>query len=438
MSEARRRFEAQVLPHLDAAYRFARWLSAAPGHADDVVQDAVLRAFRGFDSFRGGDTRAWLFAIVRNCHETAVAQERKRVFVPLPDESGGDRGALHMVSNAEEDARRRDDASVLGRLMSALSEEYREVLVLRELEEMSYRDIATIAGIPIGTVMSRLARARRAHADRGARAGEIGMSCPETLRIHAYFDGELAAGDLVLVEHHVARCAACRGLLAQLEDGRALLRRAAPDLRVPVDLHARIGRALDAQSARALDAQPAKSTSSWRSRPFWLGALAGCGLSGVTAALCVLLVLPMASSPLVDELVAAHVHSLEPGNLISVRSSERHTVKPWFAGRADVSPTVADFASDGFMLVGGRTDAVRDQRAAVAVYRHGPHTINVFTWAESRGVLPRAQTRNGYRLLFWRSADLLYAAVSDTSWDELRTFERLLQARSAIELRSEP
>jgi RNA polymerase sigma-70 factor (ECF subfamily) len=172
MSETRRRFEAQVLSHLDAAYRFARWLSAAPGHADDVVQDAVLRAFRSFDSFRGGDTRAWLFAIVRNCHATAIAQQHKRAFVPLPDETGREPSALSIESNAEHDALRRDDERLVDRLMSELPEEYREVLILRELEEMNYRDIATIANIPIGTVMSRLARARAALKQLAAREQE--------------------------------------------------------------------------------------------------------------------------------------------------------------------------------------------------------------------------------------------------------------------------
>ena len=86
MDERRARFEAQVLPHLDAAYRFARWLSYAPGDADDVVQEAVLRAFRAFDSLRGSDVKAWLLAIVRNCHSTALKQRQRRAFVPLPEE----------------------------------------------------------------------------------------------------------------------------------------------------------------------------------------------------------------------------------------------------------------------------------------------------------------------------------------------------------------
>src|SRR5256885_4912782 len=86
MDDKRGRFEAEVLPHLDAAYRFARWLSHSPGDADDVVQEAMLRAFRGFDALRGSDVKAWLLAIVRNCHATALKQQQRRAFVPLPEE----------------------------------------------------------------------------------------------------------------------------------------------------------------------------------------------------------------------------------------------------------------------------------------------------------------------------------------------------------------
>ena len=86
MHDRRERFEAIVLPHLDAAYRFARWLSRSPGDADDVVQEAILRAFRGFDTLRGSDVKAWLLTIVKNCHLTAVTQQQRRAFVPLPEE----------------------------------------------------------------------------------------------------------------------------------------------------------------------------------------------------------------------------------------------------------------------------------------------------------------------------------------------------------------
>src|ERR1700688_4265756 len=98
MDDKRARFEAQVLPHLDAAYRFARWLSFSPSDADDVVQDAILRAFRGFDALRGSDVKAWLLAIVRNCHLTAAKQQQRRAFVPLPEENDAADGHA-MIAN---------------------------------------------------------------------------------------------------------------------------------------------------------------------------------------------------------------------------------------------------------------------------------------------------------------------------------------------------
>ncbi len=164
MDEKRARFEAQVLPHLDAAYRFARWLSPASGDADDLVQEAVLRAFRGFDALRGSDVKAWLLAIVRNCHSTALAQRRRRAFVPLPEENDAQDGyAMTAAGPDPENATiRRDERRTLDRLIAALPEEHRTVLMLREIEEMDYRQIALVTNVPIGTVMSRLARSRAA------------------------------------------------------------------------------------------------------------------------------------------------------------------------------------------------------------------------------------------------------------------------------------
>ena len=162
MGERRGRFEAQVLVHLDAAYRYARWLCGSPADADDVVQEAVLRAFRGFDGLKG-DAKAWLLTIVRNCHATAVRQRQRRGFVPLPEEHDGDEGSA-MIATApgpEEIAIGQDEGKSLERLLQALPDTHREVLVLREIEEMDYRQIAEVTNVPIGTVMSRLARARR-------------------------------------------------------------------------------------------------------------------------------------------------------------------------------------------------------------------------------------------------------------------------------------
>jgi RNA polymerase sigma factor (sigma-70 family) len=164
MDEKRARFEAQVLPHLDGAYRFARWLSYTPGDADDIVQEAVLRAFRSFDGLRGSDVKAWLFTIVRNCHFTSVKQQQRRAFVPLPEENDAQDGhAMIATTQDPEEASIRDDQKkLLDRLISSLPEEHRTVLMLREIEEMDYAQIAAILSVPIGTVMSRLARSRAA------------------------------------------------------------------------------------------------------------------------------------------------------------------------------------------------------------------------------------------------------------------------------------
>lgn len=152
-----------MLPHLDAAYRLARWLTDSAADADDIVQAAILRAFRGFDALRGEDARAWLLVIVRNCHRSALRHEQRRPAEPLPGESNVQDPSL--TANApgpEEQAVAADERRALAALMRELPEEQREVLILKDIEDMSYREIASVIGVPIGTVMSRLARARAA------------------------------------------------------------------------------------------------------------------------------------------------------------------------------------------------------------------------------------------------------------------------------------
>ncbi len=153
------RFERAVLPHLDAAYTFARYLTRDPHDAEDVVQESYLRALRGFAGYRGevDDARGWLLAIVRNTCRTFHARERRfRESEQFDDErhTPGD--------GAEPDALllRQDARETLGDALARLPTEFREVLVLREVQGLAYKEIAEAAGIPIGTVMSRLARAR--------------------------------------------------------------------------------------------------------------------------------------------------------------------------------------------------------------------------------------------------------------------------------------
>jgi RNA polymerase sigma-70 factor (ECF subfamily) len=156
MDERRRKFEAEALPHLDAAYNLARWLSRSPADAEDIVQEAMLRAWRAYDGFRGVETRPWLLAIVRNCWRNAAADRLRRKHEPIPDEAPlrFEGPSPEQAAITASEGRRLDDA------IAALPEEFREVLVLREIEELSYRDIAAIVNVPIGTVMSRLARGR--------------------------------------------------------------------------------------------------------------------------------------------------------------------------------------------------------------------------------------------------------------------------------------
>jgi RNA polymerase sigma-70 factor (ECF subfamily) len=151
-------FEAEVLPHLDAAYNLARWLTHNKQDAEDVVQEACLRALRFFPSFHGGDARAWLLKIVRNTFYTWVQANRRMRGAAEFDENefGPDSGVL----NPEEVVLQKDSGVTLRKALEKLPANSREVLILRELEGMSYREIAEITGKPTGTVMSSLSRAR--------------------------------------------------------------------------------------------------------------------------------------------------------------------------------------------------------------------------------------------------------------------------------------
>jgi len=158
LSEQKERFERLVLPHLDAAYNLARWLTRNDHDAQDVVQEAVLRAYRFFDGLRGA-ARPWLLAIVRNSCLTWLQINRPADLAGFDDRAAEPRALEE--DGPEAQFARKFDRRRLNEALAALPAQFREVLILRELEDLSYKEIARIADVPIGTVMSRLARARR-------------------------------------------------------------------------------------------------------------------------------------------------------------------------------------------------------------------------------------------------------------------------------------
>lgn len=163
MSELNRRFEAEVLPYLDAAYSLARWLVRDEHVAEDLVQDAFVRALRYFGSFRGGDARPWLLGIVRNrCYSWFVQQKRTQEFeTDLEDADGPALDSQGGPLTPETLLVQKLDRAHVTAAIARLPLPFREVLVLREIEELSYEEVARVLEIPKGTVMSRLSRARR-------------------------------------------------------------------------------------------------------------------------------------------------------------------------------------------------------------------------------------------------------------------------------------
>jgi RNA polymerase sigma-70 factor (ECF subfamily) len=154
--DIRRAFETAMLPHLDAAFNLARWLTRDDLAAEDVVQEAYCRALRFFASFRGGDGRPWLLAVVRRAAFDWLAQRKRSPLVAF-DEANA---IADESFNPEVLALRKAAGDEVRQAIEELSPEFREVLVLRELEGLSYQEIATVASVPLGTVMSRLSRAR--------------------------------------------------------------------------------------------------------------------------------------------------------------------------------------------------------------------------------------------------------------------------------------
>lgn len=243
------------------------------------------------------------------------------------------------------------------------------------------------------------------------------MKC-EDLRIllHGYVDGELDLVRHLEVEQHLADCPNCAGACNHLQALQSALRGGSAEFAPPAGLGRRIERAL-------LDLDESRSPRRGR---VWLAFAAAAlvlfgiwGLSRLWAA---------ENDRLAREVVAGHVRSLMiEGHLYDVKSSDQHTVKPWFHGKIDFAPVVYDFAEEGFALAGGRLDYLNDRTVAALIYHRRKHTINLFVWPAPRMAdeTPHGRTRQGYNLLHWSRGGLAYWAVSDLNAAELRTFADL-------------
>jgi anti-sigma factor (TIGR02949 family) len=259
-------------------------------------------------------------------------------------------------------------------------------------------------------------------------------SCADMkLLMHGLIDGELDAANALKCDEHLAACGACTAEYESYQALRQAIRTGDARHRAPDALRSRVLAALDA----APDA-PAGRTDGRRAPPGRAGAwrrwsVAASGLA-LAASLALFVAAPLRGPDLTDELVAGHVRSLLVDHLTDVRTSDQHTVKPWFNGKLDFSPPVIDLTSAGFPLVGGRLDYMSGRVVAALVFKRREHVINVFVWPEAaggrQGSGPEATLREGYHVLHWTEGGMNAWVVSDLSLPELQTFGEAFRAQA--------
>jgi anti-sigma factor RsiW len=246
------------------------------------------------------------------------------------------------------------------------------------------------------------------------------VDCGKLLLLQAEFDGELDAAQAAALAEHRANCAVCRQNETLLAATHAALRRATYHRADPELLRAVVSRIGTETPPLHRPPPPARRRASMP----WQG-LAGFGAGAALAAAIVLILLPVGRPALVGALVDDHVRALQPGHLLDVVSTSQHTVKPWFDGRLDFAPPVKDLATAGFPLIGGRLDYVHGRTAAVLVYSHGKHVVELFVWPASgpEGEPARA-ARDGYNVMHWTANGMSLSAVSDVEPAGLEEFVR--------------
>ena len=247
------------------------------------------------------------------------------------------------------------------------------------------------------------------------------MQCDEIRsRLEAYVDGELAETERAEMHDHLGDCPECGPEAVALQRLREGIRRSAPTYRAPEALRSRIRFALRREAATS--ARQTKPAPGWLAYAASLLLAVAIGSGGT-----LLITGERQEDAVANELIDSHLRSLLGNHLTDVASSDQHTVKPWFAGRSEVSPPAVDLASKGFPLVGGRLDLIAGKPVPALVYRRREHVINVFVLLASRGDLGTTLSRRGYNLRHWNEGDLGFWAVSDAAAPELAEFEHLFR-----------
>ena len=245
-------------------------------------------------------------------------------------------------------------------------------------------------------------------------------------------DGELDAANTAACEAHLGNCPGCQAEWARLLELRGRVRVAGVAYEAPAALRSRVEVALRAARSPATEVA---DTPWWRPRrgrifPWAFSA----ALGAAVATLCLVLFVGPPVREIDDELVASHVRSLLAAHLTDVETSDRHVVKPWFAGKVDFAPPVLELADQGFPLVGGRLDYIQERVVAAIVYRRRQHVINVFVWPAGNQAAPpqHAVHRDGYNLVAWRLGGLQFWAVSDVDAADLQQLRAAFAAHANL------